>query len=591
MEEKEKKEIAVNVSSGAEKVERVEAKVKNGKTETTKKVVEKKTEKAPNVKKMNAKSTDGKAEKESRKAKERVEKALKKKEEKENRKRLRKERFEKMKAERKAKAEARRARRKARMEEFSKKREERRREKAHAKANKNKERSQTRQKRQKERSERGERKRGKSYGGWLAAVIALGTITLALGTVVTVGAVEMTKERQGMMSGHRATTYELVGVMENVDDDLDRIRVSASPVSQSRILTDVLVQARVAESNLEKLPVEMLSDRNLTAFINRVGSESERMLSKLRNGEKLSKEDKEQLEKLYQTSHAVRAELSEYVANMNEKDMMQFMKKGEGVIRDVLDRIENATLPENGDVKEGIDSEIAQNNPVKNTQKIGTAKAEELCKTYFSDYGMDSFQCIGETVGENYARYNVQGHDKEGTMLFAEIDERTGSLVGFNYYKECNERRFDHENAVDLAEEFLEKLGYEDMTAVRIRENGTDADITFVYEEDDVFIYPDSVKVKVCLSRGIVSGMDATSYIKNHRKRDLEKAKISLSTAREKLNENLDVLGARTALVNTVKGEKMAYEFLCSYGEEKYVVYINAQTGDEISIVNLKNIK
>jgi germination protein YpeB len=353
----------------------------------------------------------------------------------------------------------------------------------------------------------------------------------------------------------------------------------------------VLVQARVAESNLEKLPVEMLSDRNLTAFINRVGSESERMLSKLRNGEKLSKEDKEQLEKLYQTSHAVRAELSEYVSNMNEKDMMQFMKKGEGVIRDVLDRIENATLPEKGDVKEGIDSEIAQNNPVKNTEKIGTAKAEELCKTYFSDYGMDSFQCIGETVGENYARYNVQGHDKEGTMLFAEIDERTGALVGFNYYKECNERRFDNENAVDLAEEFLEKLGYEDMTAVRIRENGTDADITFVYEEDDVFVYPDSVKVKVCLSRGIVSGMDATSYIKNHRKRDLEKAKISLFTAREKLNENLDVLGARTAVVNTVKGEKMAYEFLCSYGEEKYVVYVNAQTGDEISIVNLKNIK
>ena len=106
-----------------------------------------------------------------------------------------------------------------------------------------------------------------------------------------------------------------------------------------------------------------------------------------------------------------------------------------------------------------------------------------------------------------------------------------------------------------------------------------------------MFVYPDSVKVKVCLSRGIVSGMDATSYIKNHRKRDLEKAKISLFTAREKLNENLDVLGARTALVNTVKGEKMAYEFLCSYGEEKYVVYVNAQTGDEISIVNLKNIK
>ena len=77
-----KKQTASNVSSGAEKVETVEKKVKKQPQNTTAKHVEVVTEEKIDVKKMNAQSTSGKAEKESVAAKARVEQALKKQREK-----------------------------------------------------------------------------------------------------------------------------------------------------------------------------------------------------------------------------------------------------------------------------------------------------------------------------------------------------------------------------------------------------------------------------------------------------------------------------------------------------------------------------
>ena len=184
----------------------------------------------------------------------------------------------------------------------------------------------------------------------------------------------------------------------------------------------------------------------------------------------------------------------------------------------------------------------------------------------------------------------MQGYDDNGTLLFAEIDCASGALLRFDYYEDCNEETFDYQNAERIAEEFLEKLGYDDMEAVRVRGNGTNADFTFVYEDDDVIFYPDMVKVKVCRSRGIVMGMDATKYVRNHKDRSEPSVQISEKQARESLHKDVNVDSARLCVVQTARGERVAYEFLCSYGEERYLIYTDAVDGREIAIVNLKNV-
>ncbi len=644
---KETQKIATNTSSGAEKVERIEQELKKSTRDTAKGQAKKVTRVATSTstektakgdaalggsraekenkidaKKLNAQSTNGKAEAESAAAKARVERALKKKEMKEKRKAERLAKIEKKKAERakraaqlkaetekraaqkKALVEKRAAEKKARLEKKKEEKEAKIRERARQKANKNQRKHKkrgegSRNERKKEKKERRPREHGeKNYGGWIAAVIALGVTTLALATTVTVGAVEMNAANESAMNTHRSTMYELTGILERVENDLDRARVSDSNPQQTRILTDLLVQARLAELDVERLPVEAEADRNVTIFVNHTAMQCERMLAKLRNGEGLSAEDRGIIERLYQANHAVREELNNLVSNMSDKDLMQFVKKGDGAVKDTLNKLEQMTLEENRMVFEKCEEkkeESAQNGQGGQNEgkKIEGARAEELCARYFESYQIKEFQCVGETVTDKYSAYNVQGYDDKGNMLFAEVSQQNGTLVRFDYYEDCGGDNFDLKNAERIAEQFLEGLGYDDMEVVRCRQNGSTTDFTFVYEEDDVAYYPDEIKVKVCRTRGVVSGMDASKYLQNHKNREDadEKVAITLAQAYGKLYKDLAVESARLVVIQTARGEKTAYEMLCSYQGDKYLIYIDGMTGEEISIVNINTIR
>ena len=650
---KKKTEIATNTSSGVEKVERIEQEQKTERTRggakrVERNVVEKevsakgdsamgdstsdakeladKNHGKVNAKKMNG-QLSGEAKKESDAAKARVEAALKKKEAQEKRKAARlekqKQRAElraKKQAEKKALIEKRAAAKKALAEKRAQEKEARLQERAHTKANKNqaqsKKRAQKAKQKDSKRKNRGEHREG--YGGWLAAVVTLGVVSLALTTAVTVGAVEMKKTKEGLLTAHKGTMYELTGIMEHVDDDLDRVRISNSTAQQSRILTDLLVQARLAEMDLERLPMAAEMDRGVTIFVNRTAAECERMLAKLRRGEKLNDADKEKLQQLYQKNHAVRRELDNFVQEMTDKDWTAFLKDGMGAIGDTFEKLEQMTLEEN---RMGLDKpmgterskttgagmerdkkmeemppmEKAKNgneNGDENRQQKGIdpARAETLCQNYFSDYSITEFQCVGESMLGPRKAYNVQGSDEKGTMLLAEISQTDGALLRFDYYEDCNVENFDIKNAERIAEQFLEKLGYDDLEIVRMRESGTTIDFTFVYEDDGVVYYPDEVRVKVCQTRGVVTGMDATKYLFHHKNREEAQVKITLAEAYERLYDELTVESSRLAVVKTARGEQTAYEFLCSYGEEKYFVYLSAENGEEISIVNARSI-
>ena len=614
-------EIAKNVSSGAEKVQAVQ---KNAKT---------KSRSAQNKKQS---QKQGKKKAEDARAKERVKVALKKKEEKEKRKaekakrkqakleekkRLqsmskaekkaimekrkaerkamlakkraeRKARMEKRKAELRARQEKMQAERKARAEKRKALMEERQRERAHKKANNRQEKNKRKQKRQEQRENR-KQNRTPGFGGWLAAVIALGAVTLGLASVVTVGAIEMSSMQDGMLGGYQSATYELAEAMEHVDSDLDRVRLSADVSQQSRILTDVLVQSRLAESDLEKLPIAQEKDSNVTAFINQVASEAGRMLGKLQNGQPLTEKDYESLQRLYEVGHSVRMQLDEYVAKMDCKDFSCYMKKGKGAIADVVDRLEKTTLEENrlgAPDFAPLDGAGTSQNAEKDSAKIGTAKAEELCGGYFANYKIKEFQCVGETNMRGGTAYNVQGYDDNGAQLFAEIDEHTGKLIRFDYYEDCAGETFDAENCAKIAEQFLTSLGYQDMILVRAQRNDTTLDFTYAWETDGVVVYPDSVRVKVCGARGVVSGMDANRYLRNHKAERKTQTALTQSQAQARLKDGLSVNNARLAIVQTRKGERTAYEFVCSYMDGEYIVYIDAMDGGELAILNLKSV-
>ena len=623
---KKKTEIAENLSSGAEKVETIQKQtVNSSKGETQKKTQTKsKTTGAGTSRTVKTqtqtKTPNGEelAKKESEKAKKRVELALKKKEEQAKKAEERK----KLKAERKKIMEQKRAERKKAMQErkqklaeeldrLEKELKEKREAKKRARAEKK---SKTKSERNKSKKENSQRKSRGGYGGWLAAVIALGAVTLALTAVVTVGAVDMTTMTRGMLTGNKATLYEFVGVMENVDEDLDRVRVSASPVQQDRILTDLLVQARVAETDLEKLPLDGEVDKHLTEFINRTARTAEELLAKLRRGERLTEEDWEKLEELYEINHGVRAKLDKLSEELTDSDWKAFFKGAKNRLTDTIEMIENATLPENA--KELKDKLMPNPQPAQPAQpdqsaqpvepaaptsrtttddkrkgtKIASEEAAEIARKYFTQYDITDFRFAGETLAKGMDAYNFVFTDKDGVEIFAQVSERDGKLIRFDYYKDCKTENFDGENARRIAEEYLEKLGYHDMSAVRLSEGMATASFTFVKQVDGVFYYPQEIRVKVCEERGVVSGFDASQYLKNKRTMAENTVKITKQEAQEKLHEKL-IVNSGCACVIEASGRMLsAYEFTCQYDGKTYLVYINAETGDEISVYNAENL-
>ena len=621
---KETQKIAKNTSSGAEKVENIEKKVKqksaNGKSVTATQIKReqsakgdaalgdsnKQTREKVSVKTQNAQSTNGKAEAESAAAKARVEAALKKKEAKERRKaerqekaRAKKQLRQRRQAEKRAEIEKRKqakqaliAKRAAEKKALAEKRAAAKKARAEARRNKKK----TAQKSSDNRREhKRERRENQGYGGWIAAVVALGVTTLALATTSTVGMIESKRASDAMISSCRGTMYEVTGILENVEKDLDRVRVSDSSSQQSRILTDLLVQARLAAADVEKLPVAAEADSNIIAFVNRTAGVCEMILSKLHRGETLNEMDRAVLNDLYKTNHALKGEVAKILENMSDDDFMQYTKKGKGAFADGLKEMEKATLEENTlTFKKEPPMDAMNKSKTENSEekcRVEAVKAEELCAQYFQGYDITEYQCVGETSTREYAAYNVQGYDQKGNLLFAEIDQTSGKLIRFDYYEECAGDTFDLQNAERIAEEFLEKLGYDDMEVVRCRQNGSTTDFTFAYEDDDVVFYPDEVRVKVCRTRGVVSGMDASKYLQNHRDRGEMNAKISLAQAYEKVYKELTVEASRMVVIQTMRGEKTAYEMLCSYQEDKYLIYLDAISGEELSIVNINTIQ
>ena len=440
----------------------------------------------------------------------------------------------------------------------------------------------------------GKKQRGDGLGGWIAAVVSLGAVSLVLTAVLTVGAINMGKQNASTAGGYHGLVYEVIHLAEQVDDDLDALRISEDPTKQMELLTDILVQTRMAEADLEKLPYGVQEDGNTMRFLNGMSFTCECMLGKLARGEQLNEWDKKHLERLYQTQHKMCETLDELAATLEDADITGMMKGKDCRITKALEKVENEAMPKTPiqprKPKEEKDlMPIPSKSGKQEKQGIPSQKAEELCRYYFSDYGIESVTYAGEMLGRGGKTYNFELMTENGVGMFAQISEENGALTYFDYYEECSNHVYDIETARKTAWAFLEKLGYTEVIPVKVSESGTNADFTFVYYADGCTYYPDEIVVKVCEQRGVVSGMDASKYLKNHRGRCELNAKISMQEARDKLSDKLTVESSRLVLFEHKGRETTAYEFFCNYDDKSYFVYMDATDGRELFIVNSRN--
>ncbi|MDE6355969.1 MAG: germination protein YpeB [Clostridia bacterium] len=483
-------------------------------------------------------------------------------------------RRERIAEERKAKREARVAKKQAIMEERKAKREHRLKVRAE------------------KRAERNDKRHAPGFGGWLAAVITLGVTTLALGTMTTYGWINMNGMQAEIASTHTESVYELNSIVDNLDANLSKARVANSQSEQVRLLSEIAIESEMAETVLERLPVETQFTQNVTSFVNKMGDSAQGMLRQISGGKKLSESQIASLEYMYKTNAQLKKTINELVSEAGTGDVLAAMRgKTDGLFYVSFGELENNPVEVPKEINDGPFAENVKKASSKNLQglkEISASEAENLAKKYFNDYNVTEANCMGEATAEQLTVYNLLLKTNDGEM-YAQISKQGGKVVEFNSYKDCSDKNFSVERCIDIAEDFLKSLGYSGMKPVWTSENGTTCNLNFVYENNGVIYYSDMVKVKVCEERGIVTGAEALSYVLNHTERNIGggNATIGKSEAKAKLHEGFEVKGARLAVIPVEGDEVLCYEFNGEYEGSEYYIYIDAATGNEVEVLTV----
>ena len=440
-----------------------------------------------------------------------------------------------------------------------------------------------------QRAEKRQKRHTPGFGGWLAAVISLGATCLVLATIVTYGWINMSAMQTGMAGMYTQSLYELNAIVDNLDSNLSKARVSTSSADRARVLTDIAIESEMAEVILERMPLDITLTEEMSGFINKMGDSAQNMLYTVAAGGELEEWQIKSLEYMYANNLKLKRALNEVVATAGGKAMLECLKGKGSVLDGSFSDIQNNVIEEPKGIFDGPFSDSAEDTNMSFFEGLGEisqSEAEEIAKGIFADYKVTEARCTGEATKGKLSFYNISVATEDGEML-AQLSKKGGKLVMFDSYKECTEHNFSVDRCKDIATDFLKAAGYENVKPVWVSENGTTCNINFCYVQNGVTIYPDMIKVKVCEERGLVTGAEAMTYVMNHSQRDIPAATVTEAQAKSAIDGRIEVTSSRLAIIPLNGEEILCHEFAGSFDGSDYFVYVDAQTGEEVQVLTV----
>ena len=446
-------------------------------------------------------------------------------------------------------------------------------------------RQQRKEKKRQYKQKRRERNRG--VGGWIAAVVSLGVATLVLSSVLTFTFLMPSASDNMLEMGYRKSFYDTVEQVDNIDLNLSKAIATSDQSALQKYLLDTAINSELAENDLQQLPLQDESKHYTTKLINQIGDYSKYLCNKISRGETLSGQDKQGLSQLYHANLNFKEALGKMMANMkSDYSFSSMLKGGDGnLVIHGFNQLQNLSVEYPELIYDGPFSDGINQRQIKGLkgEEIDENGAMETFKKAFVEFNVDKVECLGATDGE-MSVFNVKG-EKDGQMIYAQISKMGGKIVMFEYAGSCEEVKHDQADAIEAGEKFLSDLGFTDMQPVWVNLSNNVYTINFAYTVNDVIVYSDLVKVRVCAETNDVIGIEARTYYTNHTERTVESPVLSVSQAEKKVSSDIEILTSRLAIVPIGQSsEKLCYEFSGEFEGSTYYVYIDAITGRQVEM-------
>ena len=436
-----------------------------------------------------------------------------------------------------------------------------------------------------QKKENHQRKKGdkKEKRGYLAAIISLGIAVLILSSILTFNYLMPSESEKTLNSGYERAFYDTVEQVNNMDLNLTKAVVTKDERAIQKYMLDLAVESELAESNLQQMPLKDENRYYSSKLVNQIGDFAKYVSKKLIDGDSLSKEDHENLAFLKKANSKLKEALSKTMENMDKDFSFIELKEGEdNPLLDNFNQLENLSVEFPELIYDGPFSDAKEQDEIKGLRGnvVSKAEARDAFIKYFKDYELKDIREDADATGKIECYCFSASVNEE--LLYAQISRVGGKLIMFEYRGSCGATNYQEESAREKAEIFLKNAGVEDMSVVWANESGNEYTFNFVYEKDGVLVYPDMIKVRVCLETNMVIGLDAVSYYANHVEREMKDPTISMEEAKEELSVDLELGKINLALVKIGSKEVLCYEFEGAFNDELYYVYIDANTGRQV---------
>ncbi|KAB8138502.1 germination protein YpeB [Gracilibacillus oryzae] len=400
---------------------------------------------------------------------------------------------------------------------------------------------------------------------------------------------------------YQRSFHDLTYYMDLLHDKIGSSLAMNSREQLSPQLAEIWRITSMAHSDVGQLPLTLLPFNKTEEFLSQIGDFSYRTAVRDLEKDPLSEEELATFETLYKMSGEIETELRK-VQNMVLNDNLRWMdvqlalvNNDEQADNTIIDGFKTVEKTVEGYSESKINSSLMGTSSKKDgfsmlgNEKISKNEAKEKMRNLFN---LDKNEEITVTTtgdGASIPMISASFHDEKRSG-YADITQNGGYPVTLMINREVNEANISLYEAANKAKEYLaEKEEFGNLALIQSNQYANVGVFHFVPDQNNVWIYPDTIQVKVALDDGDILGFVAKDYLENHHDRTINEPKVSEEEARSKVNPNLNIQDYHLAVIEDDLGEEvLSFVFLGTMGNDTYKIFINAESGKEERVEKLK---
>ena len=384
--------------------------------------------------------------------------------------------------------------------------------------------------------------------------------------------------------------YEMVDNVNDLEVSLSKIVATNNISSQRELLASIYDTCMIGVGNLNVLPINNNKLTEINKLLNTTGGFAYSLLLNNYEGNLISNQDYAQFEDIYDSVLSLRYDINSYMQNLQYD-------------YSILDDVDFGNV-ENSSFSAGfVDSESSSANvpsliydgpfsdSLLNKEIVGLGDVEyyreQVEQDLASVFAGKEIKYTGETNGK-FQTYNFEVIGD--VNLYVSVTKKGGFILSITAFGSGEGVAIDTNQGIEIAESFAEDIGIDNMYSVWYQKTGNMLYVNLAPIVNKVIYYSDLVKVKVDLSLCEVVGWEATNYATNHVSDRTFTSSVGLLDALANINPLLEVQERNLCIIpDKYVGELSAYEFICTWENYTYYIYIDANSGEEVNIMRVIN--